>query len=91
MTGWSEDELRRIGAAEELQIAPVRRNGELRQPTTIWAVRAEGSSRRADPTSASADSRIREDPLRGHAGRPALSAFRQRFRCLTKHMVALLR
>lgn len=41
MTGWSEDELRRIGAAEELQIAPVRRNGELRRPTTIWGVRTD--------------------------------------------------
>jgi hypothetical protein len=89
MTGWSEDEPRRIGAAEELQIAPVRRNGELRQPTTIWAVRAEGSSRRADPTSASADSRIREDPLRGHAGRPAFGI--PPALSLPKHMVALLR
>ena len=41
MAGWSEYELRRIGAAEELQIAPVRRNGELRRPTTIWGVRAD--------------------------------------------------
>jgi hypothetical protein len=40
MTAWSEDELRRIGEAQELQIAPVRRNGELRARTTIWAVRA---------------------------------------------------
>jgi hypothetical protein len=28
MSAWSEDDLRRIGAAEELEIAPVRRNGE---------------------------------------------------------------
>jgi hypothetical protein len=41
MAGWSEDELRRIGDAEELQIAPVRGNGELRRQTTIWAVRAD--------------------------------------------------
>jgi hypothetical protein len=40
MTAWSEDELRRIGEAQELQIAPLRRNGELRGRTTIWAVRA---------------------------------------------------
>jgi hypothetical protein len=40
MAAWSEDDLRRIGAAEELDIAPVRRNGELRRPTPIWVVRA---------------------------------------------------
>jgi hypothetical protein len=39
MAGWSEDEQRRIGEAEELQIASVRRNGELRSQTTIWGVR----------------------------------------------------
>jgi hypothetical protein len=42
MADWSADELRRIADAEELQIAPVRRNGELRAQTTIWAVRADG-------------------------------------------------
>ena len=36
MPGWSEEELRRVGDAEELLIAPVRRNGELRGQTTIW-------------------------------------------------------
>ena len=40
MSAWTEDELRRIAAPQELEIAPVRRNGELRAPTTIWAVRA---------------------------------------------------
>jgi hypothetical protein len=40
MSAWTEDELRRIGAADELQIAPVRRDGSLRKPTTIWVVRA---------------------------------------------------
>ncbi len=40
MRAWANDELDRIGAAQELEIAPVRRNGELRTPTTIWAVRA---------------------------------------------------
>jgi hypothetical protein len=40
MAAWSEDELRRIGEAEELQIAPVRRNGELRARTPIWVARA---------------------------------------------------
>jgi hypothetical protein len=40
MTAWTDDELRRISRAEELEIAPVRRNGELRRPTPIWVVRA---------------------------------------------------
>ncbi len=40
MAVWHQDELRRINDADELQIAPVRRNGELRRPSTIWAVRA---------------------------------------------------
>jgi hypothetical protein len=40
MSPWSEDELRRIADAEELDIAPVRRNGELRSATPIWVVRA---------------------------------------------------
>jgi hypothetical protein len=40
MDAWTDDELRRISAAEELQVAPVRRNGELRRATPIWVVRA---------------------------------------------------
>jgi hypothetical protein len=40
MSAWDEDDLRAIDAAQELEIAPVPRNGELRTPTTIWAVRA---------------------------------------------------
>src|SRR3954469_5015260 len=40
MSAWSPDELRRIADAEELDIAPVRRNGELRSATPIWVVRA---------------------------------------------------
>ena len=40
MADWTEDELRAIAAPQELEIAPVRRNGDLRTPTTIWAVRA---------------------------------------------------
>lgn len=39
MAGWTNDELSTIGAAEELQIAPARRNGTLRTPVTIWVVR----------------------------------------------------
>jgi hypothetical protein len=36
---WKSDELERIAAAEELQIASVRGDGTLRRPTTIWVVR----------------------------------------------------
>ena len=39
MTIWSGDELARIGAAEELEIASLRRDGTLRNPVTIWVVR----------------------------------------------------
>ena len=39
MTTWSNDELDRIGAADELQIAPRRRDGTLGRPVTIWVVR----------------------------------------------------
>ena len=39
MAAWTADELRRIAGADELQIAPVRRNGELRRETPIWVVR----------------------------------------------------
>jgi hypothetical protein len=37
---WADDELRRIGAATELQIASRRRDGSLRPYVTIWTVRA---------------------------------------------------
>ncbi len=40
MSSWTEDQLRRVGAAQELQIAHVRRSGALRARTTIWTVRA---------------------------------------------------
>jgi len=39
MSAWHEDELSAIAAPQELEIAPMRRNGELRSPTIIWAVR----------------------------------------------------
>jgi hypothetical protein len=39
MTGWTSDELARIGTAQELQIASLRRDGTLRNPRTIWVVR----------------------------------------------------
>jgi hypothetical protein len=40
MAAWTENELRRIGDVEEIQIAAVRRDGTLRAPRTIWIVRA---------------------------------------------------
>jgi hypothetical protein len=39
MSEWMRDELDRIGAAEELQLASVREDGTLRKPVTIWVVR----------------------------------------------------
>jgi len=39
MSGWTDNELSRIGAAEELEIASRRRDGTLRNPVTIWVVR----------------------------------------------------
>jgi hypothetical protein len=39
MTAWTSDELNKIGAAEELRIAPRRSDGTLRNPVTIWVVR----------------------------------------------------
>jgi hypothetical protein len=39
VSGWTSDELARIGAADELEIAPVGRDGTLRRPVTIWVVR----------------------------------------------------
>ena len=38
MTSWTSDELARIGAANELQIAPRRADGTLRNPVIIWVV-----------------------------------------------------
>ena len=39
MTKWTSDELNKIGSAEELQIASLRRDGTLTNPVTIWVVR----------------------------------------------------
>jgi len=39
MSTWTSDELDRVGGAEELEIASVRRDGTLRRPVTIWVVR----------------------------------------------------
>ena len=39
MAQWTSDELKKIETAEELQIAPLRRDGTLRKPVIIWVVR----------------------------------------------------
>src|SRR6266498_2563472 len=39
MTAWTTDELSKIDAADELEIASLRSDGTLRAPTTIWVVR----------------------------------------------------
>ncbi len=39
MTAWTSDELNKIGAAEEVRVASLRRDGTLRNPVTIWIVR----------------------------------------------------
>ncbi len=39
MTTWASEELDKIGTAEELEIASLRRDGTLRNPVTIWVVR----------------------------------------------------
>jgi hypothetical protein len=40
MSEWTSDELGRIGEAEELQLASLRRDGTLRPYVTMWVVRA---------------------------------------------------
>jgi hypothetical protein len=39
MNPWTSTELDKIGSAEELQIASLRRDDTLRKPVTIWVVR----------------------------------------------------
>ena len=39
MTTWTDHELNRIGTAEELQLASLRRDGTLRRKVIIWVVR----------------------------------------------------
>jgi hypothetical protein len=39
MTAWTSDELTTIGAADELELTSLRRDGTLRKPVTIWVVR----------------------------------------------------
>jgi hypothetical protein len=39
MTAWNSDELAKIEAAEEVQVAPLRRDSTPRKPVTVWVVR----------------------------------------------------
>ena len=39
MSGWTSEELTKIGTAEELRIRSLGRDGTLRNPTIIWVVR----------------------------------------------------
>jgi len=39
MTAWTSEELAKIGAVEEVQIAPLRRDGTPQKPVTVWVVR----------------------------------------------------
>ena len=39
MTTWTADELTKIGTAEELEIASIRRDGTLTKAVTIWVIR----------------------------------------------------
>lgn len=39
MTAWKSDELAKIGASEEVQIAPLARDGTPRKSVTVWLVR----------------------------------------------------
>jgi hypothetical protein len=39
MTTWAPDDLRRLDAADELDLAPARADGTLSRYTTIWVVR----------------------------------------------------
>jgi hypothetical protein len=39
MTQWKREQLDKLGRAEEVQIASIGRDGALRKPVTVWAVR----------------------------------------------------
>jgi hypothetical protein len=42
MATWTNDELNKIAAADELEIQSLRRDDTLRDPVTIWVVRVGG-------------------------------------------------
>ena len=39
MMRWTSDQRDKVGKAEELQIASIRRDGTLRKPVTVWVIR----------------------------------------------------
>jgi hypothetical protein len=39
MSKWTGDQLDKVGKAEEVQVASVRRNGAVGKPVTVWVVR----------------------------------------------------
>jgi hypothetical protein len=39
VTAWTDDELSRVGAADELEVAPVGPDGNPRRPVPVWVVR----------------------------------------------------
>jgi hypothetical protein len=39
MTQWTSDQLDKVGRAEEMQIASIRRDGKLGKPVTVWVAR----------------------------------------------------
>ena len=39
MTAWTSDGLTTIGAADELELSSLRRDGTMRNPVTVWVVR----------------------------------------------------
>jgi hypothetical protein len=39
MTQWTSDQLDKVGKAEEVQIASIRRDGTLQKPVTVWVIR----------------------------------------------------
>lgn len=41
MPSWTNEELSKIGAADELEIAPLRADGTPRNPVPIWVVRVD--------------------------------------------------
>jgi hypothetical protein len=41
MTTWTSDELKKIGAADELNLSSLRRDGTLSAPVTMWVVRVD--------------------------------------------------
>jgi hypothetical protein len=43
MTAWTADELRRVGAAEEVQVSSLRPDGSLQPYVTIWCVAHDGA------------------------------------------------